>query len=181
MVWTTFEEPCFDSWLKYRAFLLQNLPTISAALQASYRGADKSLARPGRKQAQKHVRPRARFQQNRDACCHQGFFSCKAPKKIHAILTDTLVYFLPGWAKDLSAPLYLPVSRVLTFEIQRPEREAENLGPSSAEVKNVCSCTSTHQVPARRAQRILHCYLFKCQPYITSRSLILTAINLNLG
>jgi len=31
----------------------------------------------------------------------------KAPKEIHAILTETLVCFLSGGAKDLSAPLYL--------------------------------------------------------------------------
>jgi hypothetical protein len=30
----------------------------------------------------------------------------KAPKEIHAILTETLAFFLPGGAKDLSAPLY---------------------------------------------------------------------------
>jgi len=30
----------------------------------------------------------------------------KAPKKIHAVLTETLTCFLPGRAKDLSAPLY---------------------------------------------------------------------------
>jgi len=30
----------------------------------------------------------------------------KAPKEIHAILTETLAYFFPGRAKDLSAPLY---------------------------------------------------------------------------
>ena len=30
----------------------------------------------------------------------------KAPKEIHAILTETLACFLPGRAKDLSAPLY---------------------------------------------------------------------------
>jgi len=30
------------------------------------------------------------------------FLQGKAPKKIHAILTETLAYFLPGWAKDLS-------------------------------------------------------------------------------
>ena len=29
----------------------------------------------------------------------------KAPKEIHAILTETLARFLPGRAKDLSAPL----------------------------------------------------------------------------
>jgi len=34
----------------------------------------------------------------------------KAPKEIHAILTETLACFLPGQAKDLSAPLYNPPS-----------------------------------------------------------------------
>ena len=29
----------------------------------------------------------------------------KAPKEIHAILTETLACFLPGRVKDLSAPL----------------------------------------------------------------------------
>jgi len=32
----------------------------------------------------------------------------KAPKEIHTILTETLASFLPGRAKDLSAPLYNP-------------------------------------------------------------------------
>jgi hypothetical protein len=31
----------------------------------------------------------------------------KAPKEIHAILTETLTSFLRGWAKDLSAPLHI--------------------------------------------------------------------------
>ena len=31
---------------------------------------------------------------------------CKAPKKIHAILTETLACFRPGRAKDLSEPPY---------------------------------------------------------------------------
>ena len=35
------------------------------------------------------------------------FLQWKAPKEIHAILTDTLTCFLPGRAKDLSAPRYL--------------------------------------------------------------------------
>jgi len=34
------------------------------------------------------------------------FLKGKAPKEIHAILTETLACFLPGRAKDLSAPLY---------------------------------------------------------------------------
>jgi len=33
------------------------------------------------------------------------FLQRKAPKEIHAILKETLVCFLPGRAKDLSAPL----------------------------------------------------------------------------
>ena len=37
------------------------------------------------------------------------FFSLqsKAPKEIQVILTEILTYFLPGRAKDLSAPLYI--------------------------------------------------------------------------
>ena len=34
------------------------------------------------------------------------FLQGKAPKEIHVILTETLACFLPGRAKDLSAPLY---------------------------------------------------------------------------
>jgi len=34
------------------------------------------------------------------------FLQGKAPKEIHAILPETLACFLPGRAKDLSAPLY---------------------------------------------------------------------------
>ena len=31
----------------------------------------------------------------------------KALKEIHAILTEALAYFLPGWANDLSAAWYI--------------------------------------------------------------------------
>jgi len=34
------------------------------------------------------------------------FLQGKALKEIHAILTETLAFSLPGQAKDLSAPLY---------------------------------------------------------------------------
>ena len=48
----------------------------------------------------KHVRRRARFQQHGDASCHQGFFFLqgKAPKEIHAILTETLGEHAPSYA-----------------------------------------------------------------------------------
>jgi len=69
-----------------------------------YRGADKSLARPLRKQARKHVRD-ARDSNNFEMRVVIKFFFLqgKAPKEIHAVLTETLVCFLPGRAKDLSA------------------------------------------------------------------------------
>ena len=48
----------------------------------------------------KHVRRRARFQQHRDASCHQVFFLLqgKAPKEIHAITTETLGEHAPSYA-----------------------------------------------------------------------------------
>ena len=73
----------------------------------SYRGTDKSLARPRRKQTRKHVRD-ARDFNNIETRAVIRFFLLqgKAPKEIHAILTETLACFLPGRAKYLSAPLY---------------------------------------------------------------------------
>ena len=71
-----------------------------------YWGADKSLTQPERKQAQKHVRDMRDF--NNIETREVKFFpplQGKAPKEIHAILTETLACFLPGRAKDLSAPL----------------------------------------------------------------------------
>jgi len=70
------------------------------------RGADKSLARPGRKQARKHVRDARNFNNiETRAVIKFLFLQGKAPKEIHTILTETLACFLPGRTKDLSAPL----------------------------------------------------------------------------
>jgi len=67
---------------------------------------------PGRKQVRKHVWDARDFNnsETRYVIIFIKFFfflQGKAPKKIHAILTVTLACFLPGVAKDLSAPLYL--------------------------------------------------------------------------
>jgi len=80
-----------------------------------YRGADKSLARPGRRQARKHVR-NARDFNNMDtrAAIKFLFLQGKAPKEIHAILSETLACFLPSRAKDLSEPLYVHSYSVVT-------------------------------------------------------------------
>jgi len=73
-----------------------------------YQEADKSLARPGRKQARKHVRDVHDFNNMETQAVIKNFFfflQGKAPKEIHAILTETLACFLPGRTKDLSALL----------------------------------------------------------------------------
>jgi len=48
----------------------------------------------------KHVRRRARFQQHRDASCHQVLFflQCKAQKEIHAILIEISGEHAPSYA-----------------------------------------------------------------------------------
>ena len=74
-----------------------------------YRGADKSLERPGRKQAPKHVRDARDFNDIETQAVIKfppSPLQGKAPKEIHASLTEIWACFLPGRAKDLSAPLY---------------------------------------------------------------------------
>ena len=76
-----------------------------------------SLARPGRKQARKHVRDARDFNNIETRAVKfipplQG----KAPKEIHSILTETLACFLPGRAKDLSAALYIQ-ARDLNYSV----------------------------------------------------------------
>jgi len=71
-----------------------------------YRGADKSLARPGREQARKLVRDARGFNNIETRVVNKfsfSFLQVKKPKEIHAILTETLACDLPGRVKDLSA------------------------------------------------------------------------------
>jgi len=82
--------------------------TVTSLWPCVLSGADKSLARPGRKQSRKHVRGARDFNNiETQAVIKYFFLQGKAPKEIHAILTETLVSSLPGRAKDLTAPLYL--------------------------------------------------------------------------
>ena len=89
-------------------FFLNPLTRIIFKMYCEYRGADKSLARPGRKQARKHVRD-ARDFNNIETLALIKFFlflQGSAREEIHAILTGTLTCFFLGRAEDLSAPLY---------------------------------------------------------------------------
>jgi len=71
-----------------------------------YQIADKSLARPGRKQARKQVRDARDFNKIEKRAVIKFLSSqARAPKEIHAILTEILAFILPGQAKKLSAPL----------------------------------------------------------------------------
>ena len=80
---------------------------VVKVLVRQYQVADKSLVWPGRKQAGKHVRGARDFNKIEMRAVIKCFFlQGKAPKEIHAILTETLACFFPGQAKNLSAPLY---------------------------------------------------------------------------
>ena len=72
-----------------------------------YRDADKFLARPRWTQARKHIRDARDFNNIETRAVIKFFFlQGKTPKEIHAILIETLACYLPGRAKNLSAPLY---------------------------------------------------------------------------
>ena len=99
----------FHTFLAERHFThFGTCPSVQATSVLTYRVADKSLARQGRKQARKHVRDARDFNNIETRVVIKFFFLLgKASKEIYAILTETLACFLPGRAKDLSAPLYI--------------------------------------------------------------------------
>jgi len=63
-----------------------------------YRGADMSLARPGGKQARKHVRDAARFQQHRHATCHQVSFPARRGAEGNSRHSDRSISLFPSWS-----------------------------------------------------------------------------------
>jgi len=86
--------------------LLRSKPINFFVFYRNYRSTGKSLARPGRKQDRKHVKDARDFDKMETrAVIKFLFLQDKAPKEIHAILTETFACFLPGRAKDLSAPV----------------------------------------------------------------------------
>ena len=69
----------------------------------------------------KHVRRRARFEQHRDANCHQVFFFLqgKAPKEIHVIMKETLgehassYATVKNWVAQFKRGVFSPVTRLV--------------------------------------------------------------------
>ena len=78
---------------------LMSLGAINCISVFMYRGADKSLVRPGRKQARKHVRDARDFNNIETRAVIKFFFFLqgKAPKEIHAILTETFLTGTCNW------------------------------------------------------------------------------------
>ena len=71
----------------------------------------------------KHVRRRARFQQHGGASCHQVFFFLqgKAPKEIHAILTERGEH-APSYATIKNWVTWFKRGDFSTFDAPRPGR-----------------------------------------------------------
>ena len=87
---------------------IRTTAVVRALLICIYRGADKSLARPGRKQARMHVRDARDFNNIENASCQSSFsfFFARQSSEGNSRHSDrNISFFLPGWAKDLSAPL----------------------------------------------------------------------------
>ena len=88
---------------------------------SNYRGADKSLARPGKETSSEACQVKRAISTTSRRELSSSFFPLqgKAPKEIHAILTETLACFLSGRAKDLSAPCKWAIPVVLHTIIRR--------------------------------------------------------------
>jgi len=61
-------------------------------------GVDKSLARPGRKKSSEACQGRARFQQHRDAGCHQLLFPARQGAEGNSRHSDINVSLFPSWS-----------------------------------------------------------------------------------
>jgi len=71
-----------------------------------YQGADKSLVRPGRKQAQKHVNDARDFNNMETRAVIKFFPPARQGAEANSQHCErNIKFFLPGRAKDLSAPL----------------------------------------------------------------------------
>jgi len=87
-------------WINWKVFMWQRNqssskilypPDVKISFCPFYRGADKSLAPTRKETSSEACQGRSRFQQHRDASCHQGFsFSCKARRRRK---------FTPFWQK----------------------------------------------------------------------------------
>jgi len=79
----------------------------ASILRHAYQGADKSLARPGKKQARKHVRDARDFNNIETRAVIKFFFPARQGAEGNSLHSDRNISLFPSWrAEDLSAPLY---------------------------------------------------------------------------
>jgi len=101
--------------VNWRIILQCNFP-----LHVFYRCADKYLTQPGKKQARKYVREARHFNniETRAVIKIPPPLQRKAPKEIHAILTETLVCFLPVGLRTYQHPLYNSASVLICISMK---------------------------------------------------------------
>ena len=116
-----------------------------------YRGVDKSLARPGRTQARKHVRDSRDFNSIETRTVIKfppPPFKARRRRKF-APFWRTLNCFFPGRAKYLSAPLYSKVLRLLELHIRqgrKVETQVHTVSSNSQTSNCQCSVFSTKKI-----------------------------------
>jgi len=97
-----------------------------------YRGADKTLARPGMKQARNHVREVRDFN-NIETRAVIKFPPppphAPGPRDFPPFSPKNLVFFLPVWAKDLSALLYCCCTRWFKYDRDRCRQIYTQISP----------------------------------------------------
>jgi len=85
----------------------------------------------------------------------------KAPKEIHAILTETLACFLPGRAKDLSARLWYHLGLIYSSKIcaMRKNRNEEQRWKflERTDVHISLNCNSELRIPSVRGITLRRC------------------------
>jgi len=105
----------------------------------------------------------------RELSSNSFFLQGKAPKEIHAILTETLACFLPSRAKDLSAPyLYIYKLRVYVRIYRGADKSLARPGRKQAR-KHVRDARDFNNIETRAvikflfpARRILLFWLLYC-------------------
>ena len=78
--------------------VLVDLELIYCIILYNTRPADKSLARPGRKQARKHVRDARDCNKTRDASCRQVLFPARQGAEENAHHSDRNISLFPSWS-----------------------------------------------------------------------------------
>jgi len=79
-------------------FKCANLKTVLKTNNSKqYRGAGKSLARTGRKQAQNHAKDVHNLKKNRDVSCHQVSFPAKQGIRGNSGHSDRNISLFPSW------------------------------------------------------------------------------------